>query len=90
VRFTATGAPGDTAQGRLTLEIIRDALLAIFKNREEDAKLYFLDGLDLYGPEDGVALPLPDGLHPNAEAHKLIGGRFADQVFGPGGPFGTP
>ncbi len=90
VQFVATGAPGDTAQGRLTLEIIRDALLTVSRDRKDDANLYYLDGLDLYGPEDGVALPLPDGLHPTVEAHDLIGRRFADRVFGSGRPFATP
>jgi hypothetical protein len=90
VQFVATGAPDDTAQGRLTLEIIRDVLLTVSRGRKEDVNLYYLDGLELYGHEDAVALPLPDGLHPNVEAHDLIGRRFADRVFGPGRPFATP
>jgi hypothetical protein len=87
VRFVATGAAGDTAQGRLTLEVIRSALRLVVENRSEDANLHYLDGLQLYGSVDAAALPLPDGLHPDSETHELIGGRFVERVFTAGGPF---
>jgi hypothetical protein len=89
VRFVATGTPGDTAQGRLTLEVIRDALRSVVEARSDDAHLHHLDGLELYGPADAEALPLPDGLHPDAETHELIGRRFAERVFAAGAPFGA-
>ncbi|HXH36036.1 MAG TPA: SGNH/GDSL hydrolase family protein [Plantibacter sp.] len=75
VRFIATGEHGDTAQGRLTLRVIREALAGIVATRQ-DAQLQLVDGLELYGPDDATALPLPDALHPDTETHKLIGGRF--------------
>ncbi|MCZ4556271.1 GDSL-type esterase/lipase family protein [Rhodococcus maanshanensis] len=87
VQFVATGTPGDTAQGRLTLEVIRDALRSLVERRAADANLHYLDGTELYGPEDAERLPLPDGLHPSTEAHQLIGRRFADYAFAGSAPF---
>jgi len=87
VRLIATGDEGDTAQGRLTLEVIRDALASVAEHRADDPNLHFLDGLRLYGPADARALPLPDGLHPDPRTHRLIGRRFAEHVFAPGGAF---
>ncbi|GIF38873.1 GDSL-type esterase/lipase family protein [Actinoplanes xinjiangensis] len=87
VRFLATGAPGDTAQGRLTLQVIRRELRSLAERRAADGNLHFLDGTMLYGPDDATELPLPDGLHPGAEAHQLIGTRFAEYAFTGRGPF---
>ncbi|MFG6444131.1 GDSL-type esterase/lipase family protein [Microbacterium sp. P07] len=87
VRFIATGAPSDAAQGRLTLEVIRDALRTVVDHRADDENLHYLDGRDLYGAADAADHPLPDGLHPDAETHALIGRRFTERVFAPGGPF---
>ena len=87
VRFIATGTPGDTAQGRLTLRVIRDALREVVERRADDANLHYLDGTELYGPADAEAHPLLDGLHPGGDAHRLIGERFADRAFAPGAPF---
>lgn len=84
MRFIATGTPGDTAAGRLTLTVIRDAMEQLVAARD-DANLGYLDGLSLYGPDDAERLPLPDGLHPSAEAHALIGSRFAARAFGANG-----
>jgi hypothetical protein len=39
-----------------------------------------VDGLELYGPNDNLRLPLPDELHPDAASHRLIGERFAGLV----------
>jgi lysophospholipase L1-like esterase len=47
------------------------------QRRADDRDLHYLDGLDLYGPADATELPLPDGLHPDAETHRRIGERFA-------------
>lgn len=85
MRFIATGAPGDTAHGRLTLEVIRDALADIAASRADDPNLHHLNGLDLYGAEDARRHPLPDGLHPDNETHGIIGRRFAEAAFGPNG-----
>ncbi|PPG27406.1 GDSL-type esterase/lipase family protein [Rathayibacter sp. AY2B9] len=86
-RFVATGDPGDTANGRLTLRIVREALAEVVAARSDDPDLRLLDGLALCGPDDAQRLPLPDGLHPDPEAHELIGRRFAELAFGPGGAF---
>jgi hypothetical protein len=79
VRFIATGTSGDTALGRLTLEVIRRATGEAVVRRKDPA-LHLVDGLDLYGPADAEQLPLPDGLHPDTAAHRLIGERFAPRL----------
>lgn len=81
LRFIATGTEDDTAMGRLTLEVIRDALADVAARRD-DANLHLVDGLALYGESDAERMPLPDALHPSPEAHALIGERFAERVFG--------
>ncbi len=88
VAFIATGAAGDTGQGHLTLEVVREALRAVVEARADDANLHHLDGLTLYGPGDADELPLSDGLHPGTEAHHLIGTRFAEYALAPGTPLG--
>ncbi|MFD9700955.1 GDSL-type esterase/lipase family protein [Lentzea sp. NPDC059081] len=85
VVFTATGPHGPLPQ--LTLKIIRDALASVVDNRDDDPNLHYLDGTTLYGEQDAVAHPLPDALHPDAETHELMGRRFAEHAFAPGGPF---
>ncbi|RFA10354.1 lipase [Subtercola boreus] len=87
VRFLAKGVPGDEAEGRLTLSVIRRELRSLASRRAADPNLYFLEGTDLYGEADAESLPLADALHPGPEAHRLIGSRFADYAFAPGGPF---
>ncbi|GIJ09736.1 GDSL-type esterase/lipase family protein [Micromonospora andamanensis] len=87
VRFTATGTPGDVTLGRLTLQVIRRELRSLADRRAADKNLHYLDGTALYGPADTAELPLPDGLHPSAEAHKRIGTRFAEYAFTGTGPF---
>lgn len=87
IRFRATGTPGDVTLGRLTLEVVRRELRSLAERRAADKNLHYLDGTMLYGPADATELPLPDGLHPSAEAHQRIGTRFADYAFTPGGPF---
>ncbi|GAA1619112.1 SGNH/GDSL hydrolase family protein [Kribbella sancticallisti] len=83
VQFMATGQPGDTAHGRLTLRVIRTALQEIVEARADDANLHYLDGRSLYGEADADAFPLPDGLHPSTETHALMGTRFAELAFTP-------
>jgi hypothetical protein len=89
VRFLATGDPADVAAGKLTLQVIREELARIVGQRAKaDPAIHHLDGLTLYGEKDHDDLPLPDALHPDGETHRLIGRRFVEAVFGPGGAFG--
>ncbi|GAB3845434.1 hypothetical protein GCM10029963_23730 [Micromonospora andamanensis] len=87
MRFTATGTPGDVTLGRLTLQVIRREMRSLADRRAADKNLHYLDGTALYGPADTAELRLPDGLHPSAEAHELIGTRFAEYAFTGTGPF---
>lgn len=88
LRFRAAGDPAERATGKLTLDVIRDVLSRIVKQRAaDDPQLHYLDGRDLYGEADFAELPLPDRLHPDAATHRRIGERFAALAFGPGGPF---
>jgi hypothetical protein len=87
VRFIATGQAGDTASGRLTLRVIRDALASLVDRRSDDPNLHYLEGTRLYGEADAATHPLPDALHPDTPTHRLIGERFADFAFAPTGPF---
>lgn len=88
VRFRATGDPAEVRAGKLTLSVIRDELARIVAERSaSDPRLAYLDGRELYGEADTATHPLPDALHPDAATHLLVGARFADLAFGPGGPF---
>ncbi|WP_329461564.1 GDSL-type esterase/lipase family protein [Streptomyces sp. NBC_01431] len=90
LRFRAAGDPAEKAAGKLTLQVIRDELARIVKQRAaQDANLHYLDGRALYGEADFSELPLPDQLHPDAASHRRMGERFAAQVFAVGGPFGA-
>ncbi|MFA6298717.1 MAG: SGNH/GDSL hydrolase family protein [Nocardioides sp.] len=87
LRFRAAGDPAEVAAGKLTLSVIRSALAGIVAQRSgTDPHLSLLDGRELYGEADHVLSPLPDGLHPDAATHQLMGERFAALAFGPGGP----
>ncbi|MET9557686.1 GDSL-type esterase/lipase family protein [Streptomyces sp. NPDC006645] len=84
LRFLATGDPAERASGKLTLNVIRDELARIVKQRAaEDPNLHYLDGRELYGEADYAELPLPDELHPDAPAHRRMGERFAALAFTP-------
>ncbi|MFC7939922.1 GDSL-type esterase/lipase family protein [Streptomyces sp. NPDC057387] len=88
VRFVATGDPAERASGKLTLNVIRDELSRIVGERAaEDQNLHHLDGRELYGEADAADLPLPDGVHPDAATHRLIGERFAERAFTGRGAF---
>jgi lysophospholipase L1-like esterase len=88
LQFRAAGDPAERTAGKLTLNVIRDELARIVKQRTaEDPHLHYLDGRDLYGEADFAELPLPDQLHPDAATHRRIGERFADLAFGSGRPF---
>ncbi|MFC7340304.1 SGNH/GDSL hydrolase family protein [Saccharopolyspora griseoalba] len=86
VRFVATGDPAEISSGKIALETVRQALAGVVAERD-DAQLHYLDGRELYGPGDAVELPLPDALHPDAATHRLMGERFAEHAFTPGGVF---
>ncbi|MCD2518134.1 GDSL-type esterase/lipase family protein [Massilia sp. G4R7] len=89
LRFRTTGTEAEVRQGKLTLAVIRAQLEQIVRERaQHDAAIHYLDGRELYGEQDNARLPLPDELHPDAEAHRLIGERFHDKVFA-GGVFGA-
>jgi GDSL-like Lipase/Acylhydrolase family len=84
--FRATGDPTDPT--RLTLATIRRELAQLCSERaQRDPRLHYLDGRELYGERDAAELPLPDELHPDPATHQRIGRRFAELVFGAGGPF---
>ncbi|WP_431953253.1 GDSL-type esterase/lipase family protein [Actinacidiphila sp. bgisy167] len=88
LRFVATGDPAERAAGRLTLNVIRDALARVVARRAaDDPHLHYLDGRELYGPADYAELPLPDGIHPDPAGHRRIGENFARLVFAGPGPF---
>ncbi|MFI2754194.1 GDSL-type esterase/lipase family protein [Cellulomonas sp. P22] len=83
VRFLATGDPAEVPAGRLTLEVIREQLERVVEQRAaDDPHIAYLDGRELYGPADEAAHPLPDGLHPDAATHQLMGERFARLALG--------
>ncbi|MEW1723612.1 SGNH/GDSL hydrolase family protein [Streptomyces sp. NPDC093109] len=82
LRFRAAGDPAERATGKLTLNIIRDELARLVKQRgTDDPNLRYLDGRELYGEADAAELPLPDRLHPDAATHLRIGERFAALAF---------
>ncbi|MFC9883799.1 GDSL-type esterase/lipase family protein [Streptomyces libani] len=88
LQFKAAGDPAERAAGKLTLNVIRDELARLVKQRAaDDPNLHHLDGRDLYGEADFAELPLPDQIHPDAATHRRLGERFAALAFGPDGPF---
>ncbi|MGW1044427.1 GDSL-type esterase/lipase family protein [Streptomyces sp. NPDC002547] len=90
LRFKATGDPAERAAGRLTLNVIRDALARIVEQRAvDDPHLHHLDGRRLYGETDYAELPLPDEVHPDPAGHRRIAENFARLVFCEGGPFSS-
>lgn len=87
LRFRAAGDPAERAAGKLTLNVIRDELARLVKQRAaDDPHLHYLDGRDLYGEADLAELPLPDQLHPDAPTHRRMAGRFAALAFTSDGP----
>jgi hypothetical protein len=61
--------------GELTLENIRETLKDLVALRaQEDSKIFYLDGLELFGHAD--APTMPDGIHPDAAGYRLIAKNF--------------
>jgi len=61
--------------GELTLENIRETLKALVELRaQDDGKIFYLDGLELFGHKD--APTMPDGIHPDAAGYRLIAKNF--------------
>jgi hypothetical protein len=82
LRYRAAGKPAERAAGKLTLNVIRTELQRIVAQRAAtDPHLFYLDGRELFGQADAEAMPLPDNLHPDAAAHRVIGARFAQRAF---------
>jgi hypothetical protein len=88
LRMRAAGDPAERAAGKLTLRVIREELTRVVRQRSaDDPHLHLLDGRALYGESDFADLPLPDGLHPDAAAHRRIGEHFAALAFADDGIF---
>lgn len=86
----AGGTAEDLQQGKLSLGVIRTELEEIVAaRRATDAALFYESGLELYGAQDARDLPLPDNLHPDPKAQRLIGERFADRVLARLNPHAT-
>ncbi len=85
-KFITFPRPAEISAGALTLTWVRKILSKVVAQRRAagDTNLHYLDGLQLFGPED--AGDLPDDLHPNAEGYIRMGERFAQLAFGPDGP----
>ncbi|KQY21844.1 lipase [Cellulomonas sp. Root485] len=73
--FRTTGHASEVADGKLTLTVIRSVLRAVVDARADSA-LTYVDGSSLYGWPDWDDLPMRDLMHPDADAHRLIGKRF--------------
>ena len=73
--FRTTGHASEVADGKLTLTVIRSVLRAVVDARADSA-LTYVDGTSLYGWPDWDDLPMRDLMHPDADAHRLIGTRF--------------
>jgi hypothetical protein len=79
---TTAGRRDELAQGKLSLEVIRDELRDIVAARRgSDPHLGYLDGSKLYGPTDSETMPMPDNLHPGDDVNALIAERFAELAF---------
>ncbi len=85
-KFVTFPRPAEISAGALTLTWVRKILAKVVAQRQAagDKNLHYLDGLQLFGPED--ASDLPDDLHPNAEGYIRMGERFAQLAFAPGSP----
>lgn len=77
LKFAATGSPEEVRAGKLTLEVIREELARLVEQRsKDDPHISYVDGLELFGTDDVEQHPYPDNLHPDPEAHRIMGERF--------------
>lgn len=91
MQYVAAGDPDERGAGKLALIDIREELARIVAERAaEDPHLHYLDGLELYGPEDADELPLADRLHPDTATHQRMGQRFAELALTNNGPLTAP
>ena len=75
-RGTPSTTP-DVFDPPLTLRSVREILRDVVESRaSEDPAITYLDGLDLFGPDD--LAELPDGLHPTPAGYLRIADRFAE------------
>ena len=76
-RFVTVDGFEEHRVGCLTLTRIRELIAEAVEARRAagDATLHYVDGLELFGPED--AGDLPDDLHPNPTGYVRMGERFA-------------
>lgn len=63
-----------------TLTMMREALHEAVEvlRRRGDQNVFYVDGLEIFGPEE--AHLLPDQLHPNTQGYALMGGRLTDAL----------
>lgn len=82
-------APAAARPLALTTSRVRELLATLVAQRQDegDTALHLMHGTELLGPAD--VDELYDGLHPTPEGHRRMGERFAESVFGEGGPFGA-
>ena len=74
-RGTPSTAP-DLFEPPLTLRSVREILREVVASRSvDDPAIVYLDGLELFGPDD--LAELPDGLHPSPSGYLRIADRFA-------------
>ena len=70
-----TSLPRRPYDGQLTLNDIRQLLSSIVADRaQDDPRLAYLDGRELFSAADTAHLP--DGLHPDPEGYALMGARM--------------
>ena len=76
-RFVTVDGFEEHRVGCLTLTRIRELIAEAVETRRAagDTALHYVDGLELFGPED--AGDLPDDLHPNPAGYVRMGERFA-------------
>jgi hypothetical protein len=81
--FRTTGRPDEVAEGKLSLQVIRELLEGVVARRSvHDPHLGYLDGLELFGQAEWDAMPMPDLLHPDAAGQRHMGERFAELLPG--------
>jgi len=83
-RLTGTPRPGDV--GALSLADTRDAIAEVLAARDDDPRLFGMDGRELLGPAD--VHHLYDGLHPDPAGYDLMAARFVALARDPSHPLG--